>query len=110
MNKLIHALILAVFAIACWFVWGMLTLTLHVGRGGHLPAFTRFCVGLRPVAVILPLMAALYCIYVWMRKTDERRSWVSFFAATMCALVLVTLPTFGAAYLPLVETLNRLSK
>ena len=109
MNKIIHAVILAVFGIACWFVWGMLTLTTHVGGGGQLPAFTRLCIGLRPVAVLLPIIAAAYCIYVWIRKTDGRPSWVSFFAATMCALVLVTLPTFVVAYLPLVDSLNRLA-
>jgi len=109
MNKLIHAVILAVFGIACWFVWGMLTLTTHVGGEGPLPAFTRLCLGLRPVAVVLPIVAAAYCLYVWIRKADGRRSWVGFFAATMCALVLVTFPTFVAAYLPLVNSLNRLA-
>jgi len=63
----------------------------------------------RPLLVVLPILAAAYCIYVWVRKTDERRSWVGFFAATMCALVLVTLPTMVAAYLPLIESLSRLA-
>ena len=109
MNKLIHAVILAVFGIACWFVWAMLTLTTHVRGGGELPAFTRLCVGLRPLALVLPIIAAAYCIYVWIRKADGRRSWVGFFAATMCALVLVMLPTFVAAYLPLLDSLNWLA-
>lgn len=109
MNKLIHAGILAVFGIACWIVWGMLTLTSHVRTDGTpLPAFTRLCIGLRPVAVALPIIAAAYCVYVWVRKPGPSRSWIGFFAATMCALVLVTLPTFVAAYLPLVASLDRL--
>jgi hypothetical protein len=109
MNKLMHAVILAVFAIACLFVWGMLTVTTHVRTDGTpLPAFTVLCLSLRPFVVALPIIAAAYCIYVWVRKADATRSWIGFFAATMCTLVLVTLPTFVAAYLPLVDSLNRL--
>jgi len=90
----------------------MLTLTMQsirFGGGYSLPAFTQLCIRFRPLLVVLPILAAAYCIYVWVRKTDERRSWVGFFAATMCALVLVTLPTMVAAYLPLIESLSRLA-
>jgi len=62
------------------------------------------------VFAVLPFIAAAYCIYVWIRKTDGRRSWVSFFAATMGVLVVVTLPTFVAMYLPLVAQLEHLAK
>ena len=111
MNKLIHALVLAVFGIACCLVWGLLTVTTHIQAGGGipLPAFTSLCVGLRPVALALPVVAATYCLFVWIRKKDERRSWVGFFAATMCALVLVALPAVVAAYLPLVDSINHLA-
>jgi chromate transport protein ChrA len=109
MNKIIHAVILAVFGIACFFVWGMLMLAGDVRTGGQLPAFTRLCIGLRPVVVALPIAAAAYCIYIWTGKTDGRRPWIGFFAVTMCALVLVALPTFVAAYLPLIESLNQLA-
>ena len=109
MNKVINAVILVVFGIACWCVWGMLVLAGHVGAGGQLPAFTRLCIALRPVVVVLPIAAAAYCIFVWIRKADGRRSWVGFFATTVCALILVGLPTFVAAYLPLIDSLNRLS-
>ncbi len=86
----------------------MLTLTSNVGAGRSLPAFTNLCIELRPLTVILPVVAAGYCVYVWMRKTGGSRSWVNFFAATMCTLVLVVLPTFVASYLPLIDTLNHL--
>src|SRR5229473_1909446 len=108
MNKFIHAVVLGVFGFACWLTWAMLGLITHVGVG-QMPGFTQLCVGLRPLLVFLPMVAAAYCIYVWIRKTDGRRSWVSFFATTMGVLVLVTLPAFVAAYLPLVSSINQLA-
>ena len=110
MNKFIHAVILAVFCIACFFTWGMLGLTIHIDEHSPLPGFTRLCMGLRPVLIVLPIIAAAYCIYVWIRKSQGGRSWVNFFAATMCVLVLVTLPTCVAAYLPLIASMERLAE
>jgi hypothetical protein len=107
MNKLAHTLVLAVFGIASWFTYGILTLASRAGHGEALPAFTTFCVGLRPVLIVLPVMAAVYCLWIWFRKTERLPSWVGFFAATMSALVLVTLPTLIAAYLPLIKAVNQ---
>jgi hypothetical protein len=105
MNKTIHGLIAAAFAFACWCLWGMLTLAskLMLRVSDHPPAFTELCVGLRPLFVVLPVLAAAYCLYVWIRKTDPRRSWVPFFAATMGSLVVVMLPTLIAVWLPVIQ-------
>jgi len=109
MNKLAHALILAVFGIACHFIWAILTLASRTGHGEGLPGFTTDCIGLRPVLIVLPVMAAAYCLWIWFRKTERLPSWIGFFAATMSALVLVTLPVLIAAYLPLLKAVNHLA-
>jgi hypothetical protein len=109
MNKLAHTLVLAVFSIACWFLWALLTFVSRVGHGEALPSFTMFCVGVRPVLIVLPVMAAAYCLWIWLRKADCLPSWVGYFATTMSVLVLVMLPTLLAAYLPLVSAINHLT-
>lgn len=109
MNKFAHGLILAFFAISCWFVWGMLTLITYIDKTNPLPAFTRLCVGFRPFIVVLPILAAGYCLYVWFRKSPEQRPWVNFFATTTCTLFLLAMPTLIAGYLPLVVVLDRLA-
>jgi hypothetical protein len=83
MNKFIHGLIFVFFGIVCWFEWAVLTLTSHVIRGGPLPGFSRLCVELKPVFVVLPVLALAYCLFVWSRKTEPRNSWIGFFAVTM---------------------------
>jgi hypothetical protein len=109
MNKFIHALILATFAFACWFLSGILKLSMIAGGSVPPPAFTRLCIGLRPVLVVLPCLAVIYCLYVWFRKSNGKNSWVNFFAVTMSVLVLVTLPSLTAAYLPLVASINHMA-
>lgn len=110
MKKLIHGLVLAVFGFGCWFTWAILTLAPHVRRADPaLPAFTTLCISLRPLVIALPIIAAIYCIWVWLRKPDRVPSWVGFFAAATGALVLVTLPALVAAYLPLLSAVNNLA-
>jgi hypothetical protein len=105
MNKLIHGLIAAFFAFACLCLWAMLNLTEHImfRVTENPPGFTQFCIGLKPLFVVLPILAVAYCIYVWIRKADTRRSWISFFAATMGSLVVVMLPTLLAVLLPVIQ-------
>lgn len=105
MNKFIHGLIAAFFGFACLCLWGMLNLTSVVmfRVSENPPAFTRFCIGLKPLFVVLPIIAVAYCFYVWIRKADLRRSWVSFFAATMGSLVLILMPTLIAVWLPVIQ-------
>ena len=105
MKKFIHALVLAVFGLGCFLVWGILHLA-GTARVAHLPGFTTLCISLEPVLVILPVLAATYCLWVWFRKSDRVPSWLGFFATTMSALVLVTLPSLIAAYLPVLAAMN----
>jgi hypothetical protein len=119
MNKVMHAVVLLVFGATC----GLLLLILKlpsmvlpaiarlpsVSPGqAVLPAFTRFCMTVGPVFVAALVVLALgYCIYVWVRKEERPPSWTGFLSATMCASVLVLLPSIVAIYIPLVEFLNR---
>jgi hypothetical protein len=111
MKKFIHALVLGVFGFGCFFTWVIVTLATHGPRANlaALPAFTAFCSSLRPVVIALPILAAVYCVWVWFRKADRVPSWIGFFAATTGALVVVTLPAMFAAYLPLLKALNLLA-
>jgi|SRR6185369_15318629 len=110
MKKFIPALVLAVFGFGCWFTWAILTMAPQVRRADPaLPAFTNFCISLRPIVIALPIAAAMYCIWVWFRKADKVPSWIGFFAATTGVLVLVTLPAVVAAYLPLLSAVSNLA-
>lgn len=112
MNKFAHGIVLAFFGMACWLVWALLQLPLMVrleGQELHLPAFTRFCMALGPTILIgLSTLAATYCIWIWLRKSETRRSWVEFLATATGTLFLVTLPVVVAIYLPLVLALQSL--
>ena len=110
MNKFLHSVILAVFGVACGLVWLLMKLPLLLGPRHPLPAFTELCVNLRPVMVVLPILAAVYCLWIWFRKADRLPSWIGFFAVSMGILVLVTLPALVAAYLPLYSSLNQLPR
>jgi hypothetical protein len=109
MNKLAHTLVLTVFSATCWFLWAILTLSAHVTPHGHavaLPAFTAFLVSLRPLILLLPLLAAAYYFFAMFRKSERKPSWVAFFATSMSVALLVMLPTLVAAYLPLVAAVQ----
>jgi len=109
MKKLPHILVLAVFAIGCWFLWCLLHLAGVTGHGQALPPFTMFCIRLMPVLIVLPILAAAYCLWVLLRKAEPLPSWLTFFATTMSVLVLVTLLTSIAAYLPLLSFMIHLT-
>lgn len=119
MNKAMHAVVLVVFGAAC----GLLLLILKLPSmvlpaiarlssvtpgQAVLPAFTRLCMAVGPVLIaVLAVLAFGYCIYIWVRKAERPPSWTGFLSATMCALVLVLLPSIVAIYIPLVDLLNR---
>jgi hypothetical protein len=109
MNKMLHAVVLVFFGIACWFLSLMMKLPTMVGgpSATFMPAFSRLCVSCGPFLVAGMAAAALaYCIYVWTRKGKGRATWVGFLATTMSALVLVVMPTVVAMFLPLVAFIN----
>ena len=111
MNKIAHGMILIFFALACWFVWGLLRLSAGVPLAGQaLPAYTRLCIGLAPgILRGLVVLAGLYCIWVWVRKADRPAPWVAFLATTTSVLTFTTVLVVLAAYLPLLDSLNRLA-
>jgi peroxiredoxin len=106
-NRVAHTLVLAVFVIACKWLSDILTMATRAVHGGALPISGA---PLRSLLIVLPVLAAAYCLWIWFRKADRSPSWVVFFAATMSALVLVTLPTFIGAYLPLINDYSRLTR
>ena len=109
-NLVIHALILIFFSIVCWFLWALLhvpemMMAAIVPR--QLPAFTRLVVGcgLRFLAVP-PLLALVYCMYVRLRRSHPKSSWIGFFAITTALLILITLPVILAILLPVIDFMN----
>jgi hypothetical protein len=108
-NAVIHGLILVFFSLGCWFLWAVLHLPqmmVVATRGMAMPAFTRLVVGCGSCLAVPPLLAAAYCLYVWMRQAKGGNSWIGFFATTMAVLVLLTLPTLIALLLPVVSFMN----
>jgi hypothetical protein len=113
MNKVMHGIVLAVFAFACWSESIILKLPAMVGQGMNhpLPAFTRFCLGIGPsVAMAIVGVAVVYCLVVWFRKTEKCPSWVAFLATAMSSIVLLMLPMIIAIYLPIIDLLQRLPR
>lgn len=112
MNRAIHGLITATFAFGCWCLWALLTLDLRfvegVFAGAQLPPFTRLCLGLRPLLVVLPILAAAYCALVCFRRKSADHTWTGFFAAAITVLLLATLLVIIALWLPLTEVILRL--
>jgi hypothetical protein len=112
LNKIAHGIVLALFGVACALVWALLQLPPMVRVQGaqlQLPAFTRLCMALGPVVIIgLAMVATGYCLWVWFRKAENRRSCVGFLATATGSLFLVTLPIVVAIYLPLVNALQHL--
>ncbi len=111
-NMIVQGLILVLFSVACWFLWAILHFPKMMNlalAGKPLPAFTIFMVDMfmdNSIIVMPPLLAAIYCVYVWTRKSLRGSSWVGFFAATMAALILLTLPIMIAVLLPVIAFMN----
>ena len=111
LNLFIHGLILLFFSVCCWFLWGILHFPHMITRtlqGRPLPAFTQLVVSCGAYLAVPPLLAVVYCAYVWMRKSLASSSWMGFFAVTLAILMLLTLPTFIAVFLPVIGFMNQL--
>ena len=107
MNKLIHGLILASFSFGCWCLWGILKLTGNIYPATvKLPAFTQLCVEIRPTLLVLPGLAAVYCLYVWIRRPEAKPGWIAFFAVTTTLLLLLAIVTFLAAWIPQLKVIE----
>ncbi len=113
MNKLMHVVVFAGFGLACWFIWAMLEMTarLFVGLSQQLPAFSRFCLIVEPALLVgVTVLAAVYCLVVWIRKWEKCPSWVAFLATTTSTVVLLILPTMITIYLPIIDALHRIPR
>jgi hypothetical protein len=111
-NLVIHVLILIFFSIVCWFIWGILHVPQMIGAamGPQLPAFTRLVMGCGSFLAVPPLLAFVYCLYVWLRKSHAKSSWMGFFASTTAVLILITFPTIIAVLLPMIDLMNQLMR
>jgi hypothetical protein len=112
LNAIIHGLILIFFSVACWFLWGVTCLPqmmahLSARQGRPVPAFSQLVIACGPWLIVPPLLAAAYCVYVWMQKSHRRNSWAGFFAVTMAILILLALPILIGAFLPVIDLLNQ---
>ena len=100
MKKLSSALVLAVFGFNCWFAWAMLTLLLDV-RDAHnrvLPYFTKLCISLRPLLLVLPIVAAAYGLWLWFHKAEHGPAWGGSIVITMTVLILFVFPAMLMSY------------
>ena len=110
-NLIIHGLILLFFSVVCWLLWAILhfpQMMKAAMQGAQLPAFTRLIVSCGDYLAVPPLLALIYCGYVWMRKANVRSSWTGFFATTTAVLILITLPTLFAVLLPVIAFMQQL--
>jgi uncharacterized membrane-anchored protein len=113
-NMIIQGSILVFFAVCCWFLWGILhfpKMMASASNGRPLPAFTIFMLDIfldKSFIAGPPLLAALYCAYIWMRKSLRGSSWIGFFAVTMAILIFLSLTTFIAVLLPVIDLMNQL--
>lgn len=111
-NIIVQGLILVFFSVCCWFLWGILHFPKMMNlasQGRPLPAFTVFMVDLfldHLLITVPPLLAVFYCAYIWTRKSFRGSSWIGFFAATMAALILLTMPIMIAVLLPVIVFMN----
>lgn len=119
-NAALHLLVLGYFTLGCWLLWGCLKVgqmlepaAARVDRVKGIvhsaPAFSRLLWGFMPYWYVPPLLAMLYCGYVWTCKRQGKASASTFFAVSTGFLFLCLLPILIAGVLPIIAFLNRLS-
>ncbi|MSU61666.1 MAG: hypothetical protein EXS31_04580 [Pedosphaera sp.] len=108
MNKLTHILVTLAFSFACFSLWAMLTAVANLSPhwAQTPPAFTRFCLSLRPCILALPLPVAACCVFALVRKQSTPEAVTAFIACTMTALCLVFFPALMAVLLPCLQLLE----
>jgi hypothetical protein len=108
-NLGIHALILTFFSIVCFFLWSLLhvpEMMMAAYQGRMIPAYTRLVLACGSYLAVPPLLALVYCLYVWLRKSHAKTSWMGFFAITTALVILITLPIILAILLPVIDFMN----
>jgi hypothetical protein len=104
MTKLSNMLVFGVFAGSCLLARAMLTLLLEVRNVGRvLPYFTNLCISLRPLLIVLPIAAAVCCLWLWLRKAESASRGTASVVATMTLLILFVLPAIGTSYLLMID-------
>jgi hypothetical protein len=104
MKKLTCSLVLGVFVSCCLLAWSMLSLILDVRNAGRgIPYLSNLCIALRPALLMLPMVAAAYCLWLWVRKDYQDSRWVGFVVATMAVLMLFVLPAISTSYLLMID-------
>jgi hypothetical protein len=110
-NKIVHGLILGYFTFGCWWLYAILLLIYksapHFMVGRSLPFFSVLCLALMNYWYVPALAAAVYCGFVWFRKSGGRRSWIGFLAITTAVLMFLFMNVFVAFILPIIDTLNQ---
>jgi hypothetical protein len=106
-NLIIHGVILVLFSVGCWFLWGVMQVPRMLAGSSErlirlIPKFTQLLMDCSPFLVVPPLLALVYCLYALSRKSNVKTSWMGFFAATVGAILLLAFPIILAVLLPFV--------
>jgi hypothetical protein len=114
-NMIIHALILIWFSVACWFLWAVMLVPRMMAlafkaTGGSFAGFTQWAMDFSPYLAVPPLLALVYCLWVWFGKSNVRNSWIGFAAATFGVTLLLAFPIIIAVLLPFKDWINHLPK
>lgn len=110
-SMIIHGLILGFFGVSCWFLWAvmlvprMMVVAFKV-TGRSMPLFTHWAMAHSHFLAVPPLLALIYCLWVWFRKSNGRASWIGFAAATFGATLLLAFPIVLAVLMPFVGWIN----
>lgn len=108
-NIFIEVLILVVFSINCFFLWGILLLPrMMLPAMQGMPAFTQLLEDLRCGLAVPPILALVYCVYGWTRKSLRGNSWIGLFAVTMAILILLALPILIGVFIALIAFIDSL--
>ena len=119
-NLILHGLVLLFFSVCCWFLWAISTFPQMMAQalqalqvksglqGLHLPGLSQLVMNCGSYLAVPPVLAAVYCAYVWKRKSLRGRSWIGFFAVTMAILILLALPILAGVFVALIGFLNSL--
>jgi hypothetical protein len=108
MKKITPLLVTLTFTFACFSLWAILTAVSNLSPSWSQPppAFTRLCLSLSPILLVLPIPVIAYCIFALTRKTDSPESGIRFIASSMTALCLVFFPVLLAILLPCFQLLE----
>jgi hypothetical protein len=108
MNRITHGLVTVAFSFACLCLWSLLSVLgkTSAASGFALPAFTRFCIGLSPLLLMLPVPVVGYCLYALFCRPQSEQAGATFLAWTMSALCLVFFPVLIALFLPCLKLMG----